>query len=42
MYYAGKNSTEVFGVEFYGIPEGKEQHDVVRAVWRVEVQISEP
>ncbi len=30
------------GVELYGILEREEQYDVVRAVRRIEVQVSEP
>ena len=40
--YAGRDSAEVFGVELYGILEREEQYDVVRAVRRIEVHVSEP
>ena len=25
------------GIQLYGISEGKEQHDAVRAIWRAEI-----
>ena len=38
--HVGGNSAKAGSSEFHGVPERKEQHDVVRAIRRTEVQVS--
>ena len=37
--YAGEHPAEGGCVEFYGLPEGIEQSDDLRAVWESEIQV---
>lgn len=37
--HAGRDTAEAGSGKLHGIPEGKEQHNAIRTVWRTEVQI---
>ena len=36
------NPPEILGIEYHGIPKGKEQYNAVRAIQRSEIQVPEP
>lgn len=39
--HVGRDTAEIFGLEFYGVSEGKKQPDAVREIPGAEIQVSQ-